>query len=152
MNTQEIYDFLNKNIEKGARSSIIVTSRDRLPTNFSLPLYLIVNTDTSSGAGIHWQAVFISKEKKSIFLDSFGRAPQLEIENFIKHHSVSSQISSLWLQKINSSTCGMFSCCSLVHFSRNKTLDEFLSNFSKNRELNHLILLNMMSNDCYNKF
>lgn len=151
MLTNEVYDFLIRHIH-GSDGSIIVTSRDKLPNKFKLPLYLIVNDDVHTGEGQHWSALWVSKQQHAIYLDSFGRPPFIEIRKFIDKHAKSLEVSSEWLQKVNSTSCGLYSCIFLVFCSRNKTLKEYLSNFCKNRELNELTVTSMKENNCINKF
>lgn len=139
MLTNEVYDFLIRHIH-GPDGSIIVTSRDKLPNNFKLPLYLIINEDFASGEGTHWTALWLSEQHHAIYLDSFGRQPYIEIRKFIDKHAKTLEVSSLWLQKVNSTSVHTmhYACIFLVFCSRNKSLKEYLSNFCKNRELNEL--------------
>lgn len=151
MYASEIYKFLSKHI-LDANANIIVTSIDMLPSNPRFPLYCVVNEDVSTGPGTHWMCLFIDNKKHGIFLDSFARMPQPEIENFLVRHTISFEINRIQLQMTTSTDCGKFCAVGLVEFYRNKSLKHFLCNFSPvNRYLNHLIIENMFVNDCLNK-
>lgn len=152
MLTSEIYQFLLENIADSL-AFIYVTSIDKLPVKFSLPLYMVVNEDLAENPGTHWCMVYINKQKRGIFVDSFGRQPLHPIKQFLEQHSASFQVSTTHLQMTSSTMCGAFSAIALVWFSRGKTLLQFLSNFNEhNRFLNEIIIKNMLTNDCINKF
>lgn len=149
--TNEIYKFLYKNI-RDPRASIIVTSIDKLPQKFSKPLFLIINEGVSTSDGSHWFAIFINKSHHGIFIDSFGRKPNSEVEKFLRKFTKTYESSNVWLQMTTSTWCGLFSAVALVEFSRGKTLQQFLRNFDPfNRLLNDLMIKNMAQNNCTNK-
>lgn len=150
MYTSEIYNFLHQHINDPS-ASVVVTSIDRLPKQPKLPLYCVVNEDISTNPGTHWIAIYINMNRHGIYLDSFGRFPLPEIHNFLLKNTKTFEISRIQLQMSTSVMCGLFSSIALVNFSRNKTLYQFLSNFSPyNRFLNELIINNMKSNNCVN--
>lgn len=147
MLASQVYSFLSKHIEP-PKASIIVTSIDKLPSRFEQPLYLITNLDKSDQAGSHWTATYIN-EKRAIFFDSFGRDPPPEIADFLEKHSQYCEISDVQVQSTTSSTCGLFSAIALIYFHRNRSLKQYLANFSRfNFYLNEQIIINMSENNC----
>lgn len=152
MLASEVYSFLKCHINDQA-ATVDVTSIDKLPKRYNLPLYLVVNLDDSSEPGSHWTSVFIDEKKRGIYFDSFGQYPPAEIENFLKMMTDSFEFSNVQIQAFDSTSCGLFSSIALINFSRNKTLKDFLSNFARfNTFLNELIIKNMSENNCMNKY
>lgn len=169
--TEQIKEYLVNHI-KDPKACITVTSVDKLPTKPTFPLYLVINEDISTLPGSHWVCIFINERKgenkeknnvfifyifffiftEGIFLDSFARKPMPAIAGFLEKHSLTFEINEIQLQKTTSSLCGVFCAVALVSFSQNKTLKEFLSNFSYNRFLNDIIIQNMSINNAVNKF
>lgn len=152
MDASQVLSLLRDNISTPS-VYVDVVSIDTLPSNFKLPLYLVVNLDKISQPGSHWVSVFINSNKQGIFLDSFGQPPPSAIESFLQKRTVSYEYSNVQLQAFDSKSCGLFSAVALVHFHRNKTLKQFLSNFAPyNTLLNEYIIRNMSENKCFNKF
>lgn len=145
MFASEVFAFLEQHI----KDRFIVTSIDKLPSKFQLPLLLISNLDSSHQKGSHWTTVFISKQNIGIYFDSFGRSPPEEIESFLKKHTESYEHSDVQIQSISSKSCGLFSAVALVSFYRNESLKLFLSNFSPiNTYLNEKIIKSMSEHNC----
>src|SRR5664279_2080844 len=60
-----------------------VYSVDTLP---SKPRLLVCNTDPSTKPGSHWIAIYVDKNGRGEYFDSFGRAPQREFEHYMNKH------------------------------------------------------------------
>lgn len=143
----QISDYLKRRITQG---SVIITSIDRLPTKFSYPLYLVVNESESTKEGSHWVAIFINKEKQSIYFDSYGRQIPERIKQFLMKHKTRIQQNKSQFQAINSTKCGMFCICFLIICSKNcisNILRKMKSKFSEtNQQLNELCIDRMIEN------
>lgn len=169
--TGEILNFLRRYIVK-SRASIYVVSLDKLPKNPKLPLFCVINTDYSTSDGDHWLCLYISEQGKNkenynictiliffiftgrgIYLDSFALPPPLEIQNYIKKYTKTCEFNKTQLQMTTSLNCGKFAAVALLSFSRDESLEIFLSNFSTfNRYINDLIITSMYENMGINKF
>ena len=95
-----------------------------------LPASLIVNTDISTGTGVHWLALVMEGDE-CFYFDSFG-LPILE-ENLLKflepHYNVVTY-SDVCVQHIDSNKCGEF-CILFIKFVNSKsTYEKFLSQFN----------------------
>lgn len=87
-----------------------VYASDTLPRALThLPALFIVNTDPSSKPGTHWQAMFIDKDRRGEFFDSYGMAPFVQHHiNFLKKMCKSYKYNHVDLQAIDSSVCGQY--------------------------------------------
>ncbi len=47
------------------------------------PFAIVVNTDKSSGPGEHWVAVYVDRNGKGYYFDSYGGPPLSEIKQFL---------------------------------------------------------------------
>ena len=66
------------------RNFIGVFSVDKLPIKIKkFPACLVINTDKSGKPGKHWVAMHIKNSWTAEFFDSFGRAPQWEIQKWL---------------------------------------------------------------------
>jgi hypothetical protein len=70
MNTREIERFNRDHVCLASFQGVF--SRDTLP---SKPRLLICNTDPSDKPGQHWIAIYVDKNLRGEFFDSFGRHP-----------------------------------------------------------------------------
>lgn len=104
---------------------------------------LIVNTDSSENAGIHWQAIWIppqelKEERKCYFFDSYGRPPMNdEIRKFITNNTDITIWYNQQLQGFDSICCGEWCCVFLSCVSDGCSTERFCrqfssSNFTKN--------------------
>ena len=76
MNTIELTGILNKRIINGT-NFLGVLACDQLTSHkcTAFPAMLIVNTHPSNMPGEHWLAMYITKQKRGYFFDSFGNPP-----------------------------------------------------------------------------
>ena len=119
---------------------------DNLP-QFSerYPVYYIVNTDVSSGAGIHWILIVILNVNICIeWFDSLGHDPQYYHENsqnFVTCKGKSADVkNSFDVQSKNSNRCGYFCmyvsdkrCMGMCYVDIMRTFDE--NNLVSNDEI-----------------
>lgn len=150
--SNNIEDYLSLLI-KIKNPKIVVTSIDRLPRKPKLPLYIVTNESKHGSLGSHWVAIYIDKQSKGTYFDSFARDPHPLIKTFLKKHTKSYQVNKVQLQKTTSERCGMFCCIFLILCSRNFLLKQIQAFFSPyNHELNEHLVENMRENKCINKF
>jgi hypothetical protein len=77
--------------------------------------YIINMQDSNKGNGTHWVCCWIDKNE-SIYFDSFGIVPPIEIENFIQEFKPGMVFhSNIDIQNINSGGCGQY-CMDFLYF------------------------------------
>jgi hypothetical protein len=105
-----------------------IFARDTLPstdtiTNF--PSYLIVNTDLSSGVGIHWVALYYITSTEIEGFDSYGLNPSMYGINV-----TCTLTNSKRLQGEKSTVCGQYCAFYLYYRLRGYSLQNIISSFS----------------------
>ncbi|RWS21522.1 hypothetical protein B4U80_06898, partial [Leptotrombidium deliense] len=108
--------------------------RDNIPTTTRRPASFIVNTDSSNEPGEHWVAIYLTKNNKAEYFDSFGLPPlHRDLTEFIHEHAKNGvKYNNICIQHPLSTTCGKF-CLKYVQWrSMGYTMNDFLSNFSRN--------------------
>ena len=108
--------------------------RDEIKDNLNVGFY-IINLDTSDNEGTHWTACY-SHPLKSLYFDSYGFIPPLELEQKIKPYIYNDKDIQDW----NSEACGWF-CIAFIKFLYDKNdkeiaYKEFLKLFSSNTKEN----------------
>ena len=58
-----------------------VFSKDELPSNLLIGFYIINLQDANAGSGTHWTSLYKINDGFSIYYDSFGFVPPLDVEN-----------------------------------------------------------------------
>ena len=91
----------------------------------------IVNTDFARDPGQHWVALYF-KGNKAIHFDSYG-LPTLKdhILPFIQNNSLGWIENTQMLQEVMSEMCGLYSIYVLYELNQGSSLQNILSNFSK---------------------
>ncbi len=79
MNTQEILAAL-KIIIKRTKYTCGGYASYRLPRKIKIPSAIVVNHDPDFLPRSHWYGVFINNKAHTIFLDTYGRKPQGEMD------------------------------------------------------------------------
>ena len=94
-----------------------------------MPASLIVNTDISTGPGVHWLALAL-EEDKCYYFDSFG-LPILEepLLNYLKPHYHKVTYSDVCIQHKESNNCGGFCILFIKNVNSKSSYKKFLSNF-----------------------
>ena len=86
-----------------------VSAGDELPNSSSRPLAIIVNTDPSNIAGIHWTCIYLFNNGMGEFFDSFGRKPDTPVIRYLKRQaSVGWLYNKRRLQGLLSTICGAY--------------------------------------------
>lgn len=96
------------------------------PSNFSL----VVNTDSSDKAGIHWQAIIV-RNNVAFFFDSFGNIPRVRaISRFCKQfHTV--HYNKKKHQRMSEVTCGAYCVYVINEMSKGRSFNSVLSTFKR---------------------
>lgn len=119
--------------------------KDKLPHKLQIGFYIINLQSSYEGDGTHW-TVFYFNYKLSVYFDSYGFIPPLEIDRKIKPYVYNNRN----IQDYNSSSCGYF-CIAFIKYMYNSTdvfrsYNEFETLFSNNTENNDKILFNILKN------
>lgn len=141
MNTVEIQRYLNSN----NRRNIVmkVCAIDQLPKNINkgTEYGFVINLSKSDDIGTHWTSIYINKDGKSSYMDSYGFKPRgYHIESFIKKNCKHFQHNIQQLQQLNSKVCGMYAALFILHMMNGGTIHQFISILSKNLFLNDLVV------------
>lgn len=109
------------------------------------PLCLIVNTDASNLNGKHWIALYIDKDNVGEVFDSFGQRPPSYVQRWMNLNTRFWYYTSLPVQSMYSSFCGLFCIYYLYHKARGKSLANILSDFHPNNlPLNDYVVHNFI--------
>lgn len=103
--------------------------------------FYIINLQSSTdGNGTHWCSLYVINPVYSIWFDSFGYPPPVEIEKLLKNYDYN----KIDIQNINSSACGYY-CIAFIKFMYGKSnviksLISFVNMFKQNTKYNDKIL------------
>ena len=103
---------------------------------------MIINTDHSSGPGIHWVALILLANE-CLYFDPFGVGIlEAEILDYIKSRYQSFGYSNTCIQDIKSKKCGAF-CVAFILGVKNKTdYNNFIASFNSSYLKQNDIILN----------
>jgi ABC-type cobalt transport system substrate-binding protein len=107
--------------------------------------FYIVNLQSSEdGNGTHWCCLYVVNPVYSIWFDSFGFPPPIEIESLLHNYDYNRQD----IQNIDSSACGYY-CIAFIKFMFGKTnvrkaFSTFIKLFNNNTKYNDKILEQML--------
>jgi hypothetical protein len=85
MNTSEISRVLHRD-QVLQQMLIGVFPIDRIPPPTSVPAAFVVNLDTHTQPGSHWVALFIDRNYKCEFFDSYGLEPNKQMLQYINKY------------------------------------------------------------------
>ena len=138
MNTNRIRDILSR--DKRTRDTFRgVFARNELPTTATTGLY-VCNTDPIDKPGGHWVVIYIDKNKRAEYFDSFGLPPLFdEFEQFMINNSKFWLHNSKVVQDVYSSACGhhcIFFCIQRsIGFDMGAIANMYTSNTTFNDEI-----------------
>jgi hypothetical protein len=102
--------------------------RKRLPQ--TRPRIFIVNTDESRGRGKHWILIFLKKDYRAVYFDSFGRdVEDGRILKFLQVNCHQYEYNNTPLQGVLSSTCGHYCLYVAKKLARGHSLQYILRSF-----------------------
>ena len=110
---------------------------DKIVERWQKPCAFVFNTDDSTKPGVHWVAVYFSRDGCGTYFDSFGLEPL--IPNHLRLLRKNCRVlrwNTKQLQSNSSKVCGQFCLMFLIHMSRGKTLKQFQNIFSSNLDKN----------------
>ena len=122
-----------------------VHSKDSLPKDLIRDKFYIINLqDHDEGGGTHWTVFYYNKPLTSIYFDSYGFVPPIDVENRIKEYIFNDKE----IQDFDSSACGYY-CIAFILFLHNKDNKQelfktFLKLFRLQTLKNDKILYNLL--------
>ena len=128
-----------------------VYANDNLPKTVSLPCAVVINKDNSSGPGTHWVAVYISKHRQGVYMDSLGHPPSVRVKKFLNTNCDYWCYNSQRIQHRTSILCGLFVCAFLFMMNTGHTLHQFLDLFSENLVRNDYVVKSVVRKMCNKK-
>jgi len=118
-----------------------IHTKDRLPRVLGDGFY-IFNIGSASSGGTHWTAALKRSNRVSVYFDSFGAPPPVEIESRLKDYCFNNWV----IQDTHSQTCGQFVIAfgmHMSHWSHGDILEwanKFINKFGENTKENQAIL------------
>lgn len=143
MNTLEIKRYLHRYNTKNTK--IIVCAIDELPRmrlNNNFNYGFVINLSKREHMGSHWVALYIKRSKKrgerrGYFLCSYGFLPKSwYLTDFIKRICRHVTYNTTQLQQLQSSVCGKYAACFIIHMIKGYPFKDFIDKFSKNLLIN----------------
>ena len=120
-----------------------VFSSDKLPQK---PRLLVCNTDPSWRPGEHWIAIYVDKNGRGEYFDSFGRKPNKHFERYLNNNCASWTFNKKRLQSRISSFCGYYCCLFVIlrckGFDMTKIVGMFTNDTGYNDWLVHRFVCN----------
>jgi len=140
MNTNQIFRLLAKKC-KGTFFGVF--ARNKLPK--TLPggrnVILVINTDPSHKKGSHWICIFIGKDKKGEYFDSFGLPASIHppFEKYMNSKCTEWIMNNKQLQSVVSDVCGcyvvMYAYYKHLNYSMQSILNAWTSDTGLNDEI-----------------
>lgn len=163
MNTLELRAYLRK--YESSHTQITVCALDELPKQKlknDRDYAFVVNLSRSDSVGSHWICIWIEQSINSYrktksrwrcgttttayVVDSLGFKPRsFQIIDFLNKNCNRQYFCTQQLQQINSSVCGMYAACFIVHMIKYNSFNGFLERFSKNLLLNDLFIVKLFN-------
>lgn len=111
MNTLQILEVLKK---VPANSGVFPA--DRIPENWTKPTAFVFNTKNHDDPGEHWVAVYVDRNGRAIYFDSYGEPPNITNHlRRIRKNCTFYDYNKRQLQSYDSSVCGQY-CVLFLHF------------------------------------
>lgn len=107
------------------------TSSDMIPHSQLYPYSAVVNTDDSSGAGIHWVCIHVPNADTIEYFDSYAMEPPSgDISNYLSKFTYVVK-NTQQLQHLLSSTCGHYCVYFLIRRSSGASFHAIVNDLMK---------------------
>ena len=144
MSTNEISDYLNRDPEC-SKMFYGVYSADKIPNLRSLSALIVCNTDTSSKRGEHCIVLYVDKNIRGEYFDSFGRCPVDHFKIFLNENCVEWIWNERQFQSVISKSCGHYCIFYCLYRSRVLDVRKIVRMFTKDTGLNDSIVHKFVS-------
>ena len=101
---------------------------DKVPPVFAL----VVNTDKSTGSGLHWQSIF-GRNGSIFFFDSYGQKPEGDVLEFCSRFP-RVYYNAMSHQRLDEITCGIYAIHHIYLQSRGKSFKSIVDIFVRTEE------------------
>lgn len=113
----------NFELEKWAQKYNIplnaIVSKNHLQEQFPRSGGYIINMADSDKPGTHWVGLWLTKNKKACYFDSFGIVPPIDVVQFCKRFGAHTIMhSDKQIQNLAGGFCGQYTLLFLHHMSR----------------------------------
>ena len=130
-----------------------VKMNDEMPNEpFKKNSYYIINLEDLKDDGSHWVCVIVDKNGKTLYFDSFGCVPSLQVEEFLHKSKHKYVYSNRIIQDLKSVQCGLFCMGIIIHvyskpkMSMYESANEFINFFDfKNYKKNDKIIKDLFN-------
>lgn len=120
-----------------------------IPRVERVPSIFVVNTARIEGSnkrrvvpGKHWVVLFIHKDRKCEYFDSFGMQPlQKDIVSYISYSCKKLKYNTQLLQDPLSRTCGVYCIDYIVQRSKGTSLKKYLAQFTSDTSTNDRLVV-----------
>ena len=119
---------------------------DKIPNLGSLPTLIVCNTDTSSKRGKHLIVLYVDKNRRGEFFDSFGRCPFEHFKIFLDENCVEWIWNARQIQSVISKLCGHYCIFYCLYRSRGLDVRKIVRMFTKDTGLNDSMVHNFVCN------
>jgi hypothetical protein len=122
-----------------------VHEKDQLPNTIIKGWYIVNMQNHNAGNGTHWVCFY--HDTKSVYIDSFGVVPPLEIINVLNNNYIHN---TKQIQDYNNEDCGLYCICAMLFWSQFylssniKILAAYNKMFSISTKMNTMIMKNFL--------
>ena len=99
---------------------------DKIPIFTRFPSSCVINTDSSTGEGTHWVAIFAPNIRHIFYFDSLGAMPNYNISKYLSSY-INFKRNVKSYQSIFSNLCGQYCICFIYFLSLNPNYKNFLN-------------------------
>lgn len=132
---------------------VYVCGSDELKNINTQNFVIICNTEPSWLPGLHWLALFKTKQQVYFdFFDSFGHNINYynnDFQNFLEKHGGSYRTCNIQLQSNHTSLCGQYCLYFVFHRLLGVSYSKIVKNFSQNMKQNDDIVKQFVSENAY---
>ena len=138
MNSNHIRLLLRRHIDRS--HDIGVFPRDRIKPPKKRKCAYVWNTDTHTGRGQHWVAVYIDEDGVGYYFDPYGLYPRYRsFINFLRTQCTRWIYNDVCIQPLFSKACGPFCVYFLLHMSLGWTLEDIVDTVTESKAI-HFVL------------
>ena len=143
MNTKEISDYLFQSKDCNKMFYGVYPVK-KIPNLRSQPAPIFCNTDTSNKRGEHWIVLYITKNRRGEYFDSFGRCPFEHLKILLDENCAEWICNDRYIQSVISKFCGPYCIFYCLYRSRELDVRKIVRIFTKDTGLNDLIVHNFV--------
>lgn len=138
LTSNDLENLIKKHADESTKQAFLgVYAMDNLPDRIPhLPIFVIINTQTSNLPGEHWKAIYISKEKIGEVFDSFALPVSIRLLQWMNIFSRKWIRSSLTVQSPLSALCGTYTLYYVLTRLHFRNLNSLLQVFSRDLRKN----------------